>query len=109
MMNLWVGTQLCGRLEFSKRCPTVYPGNMFIFLLAGHEVGSSPSSSNVAPKQSLQTTAHTLCFSFVLLALYPGEQERLYQHIKGVMSMSNTNGMLVGSWNLNPYRELTSM
>jgi len=44
-------------------------GNMFIFLLAGHE-----------------TTAHTLCFSFALLALYPDEQERLYQHIKGVMS-----------------------
>jgi len=49
-------------------------GNMFIFLLAGHE-----------------TTAHTLCFSFALLALYPDEQERLYQHIKGVMS--NLNGM----------------
>jgi len=47
-------------------------GNMFIFLLAGHE-----------------TTAHTLCFSFALLALYPDEQERLYQHIKGVMSSLN--------------------
>jgi len=49
---------------------------MFIFLLAGHE-----------------TTAHTLCFSFALLALYPDEQERLYQHIKGVMS--TLNGMPV--------------
>jgi cytochrome P450 len=49
-------------------------GNMFIFLIAGHE-----------------TTAHTLCFTFALLALYPDEQERLYQHIKGVMS--NLNGM----------------
>ncbi|KAI0279053.1 cytochrome P450 [Russula aff. rugulosa BPL654] len=49
-------------------------GNMFIFLLAGHE-----------------TTAHTLCFSFALLALYPDEQECLYQHIKGVMS--SLNGM----------------
>jgi len=47
-------------------------GNMFIFLLAGHE-----------------TTAHTLCFTFALLALYPDEQERLYQHIKGVMSSLN--------------------
>jgi hypothetical protein len=46
----------------------------------------------------LQTTAHTLCFSFALLALYPGEQERLYQHIKGVMS--SLNGMPVGSLNL---------
>jgi cytochrome P450 len=44
-------------------------GNMVIFLLAGHE-----------------TTAHTLCFAFALLALYPDEQERLYQHIKGIMA-----------------------
>jgi len=42
---------------------------MFIFLLAGHE-----------------TTAHTLCFSFALLALHPDEQERLYEQIKSVMS-----------------------
>ncbi|KAI0279041.1 cytochrome P450 [Russula aff. rugulosa BPL654] len=47
-------------------------GNMFVFLFAGHE-----------------TTAHTLCFTFALLALYPDEQERLYQHIKGVMSSLN--------------------
>ncbi|KAH9998644.1 cytochrome P450 [Russula vinacea] len=32
-------------------------GNMFIFLLAGHE-----------------TTAHTLCFAFGLLALYPDDK-----------------------------------
>ena len=38
---------------------------------------------------SLQTTAHTLCFAFALLALNPEEQERLYQHIKGVMSSLN--------------------
>jgi len=86
-------------------------GNMFIFLLAGHEVGSFPSSSRhgVVHIHFLQTTAHTLCFSFALLALYPGEQECLYQHVKGVMSGSN--GMPVGSWNLNSYttyRELTS-
>jgi hypothetical protein len=81
-------------------------GNMFIFLLAGHEVGLFPSSSRVVPIQFLQTTAHTLCFSFALLALYPGEQERLYQHIKGVMS--SLNGMPVGSWNLDSYKELTS-
>ncbi|KAF9450841.1 cytochrome P450 [Macrolepiota fuliginosa MF-IS2] len=43
-------------------------GNIFIFLLAGHE-----------------TTAHTLCFCFALLALYPDEQEKLYQHIKSVL------------------------
>lgn len=43
-------------------------GNIFIFLLAGHE-----------------TTAHTLCFTLALLALYPDEQEKLYQHIKSVI------------------------
>jgi len=51
---------------------------------------------------SLQTTAHTLCFTFALLALYPDEQERLYQHIKGVMS--TLNGMPVGTRNLNSHR-----
>jgi cytochrome P450 len=55
---------------------------------------------------SLQTTAHTLCFSFALLALYPDEQERLYQQIKGVMS--SLNGMPVGSRNLNSHKELRS-
>ncbi|KAH9962838.1 cytochrome P450 [Russula dissimulans] len=49
-------------------------GNMFMFLLAGHE-----------------TTAHTLSFSFALLALYQDEQERLYKHIKSVLS--NLNGI----------------
>ncbi|KAN0125404.1 Cytochrome P450 [Lactarius tabidus] len=44
-------------------------GNMFIFLLAGHE-----------------TTAHTLCFAFAALALFPDVQERLYQQIKGIMA-----------------------
>lgn len=43
-------------------------GNIFIFLLAGHE-----------------TTAHTLSFTFGLLALYAEEQEKLYQHIKSVI------------------------
>jgi cytochrome P450 len=53
----------------------------------------------------LQTTAHTLCFSFALLALYPDEQERLYQHIKEVMF--TLNGMPVGSGNPNLYRANT--
>jgi hypothetical protein len=88
-----------------KKCLSIVPGNMFIFLLAGHEVRHLSSSCSVGPNSSLQTTAHTLCFSFALLALYPDEQERLYQHIKGVMS--NLNGMPVGSKNVNSYRELT--
>lgn len=31
---------------------------------------------------SLQTTAHTLAFTFALLALYPDIQEKLFNHIK---------------------------
>jgi Cytochrome P450 len=66
-------------------------GNMFIFLLAGHEVGLPPTCSvQCALKCPVpQTTAHTLCFSFALLALYPDEQDRLYQHVKSVMSSLN--------------------
>ncbi|EGN92845.1 hypothetical protein SERLA73DRAFT_163809 [Serpula lacrymans var. lacrymans S7.3] len=43
-------------------------GNIFIFLVAGHE-----------------TTAHSLCFSLAMLALYPDEQEILYNHVKSVL------------------------
>ncbi|KAI0763128.1 cytochrome P450 [Irpex lacteus] len=42
--------------------------NIFIFLIAGHE-----------------TTAHTLAFTFILLALYPEEQDRLYKHCKSIL------------------------
>jgi cytochrome P450 len=75
---------------------------MVVFLFAGHEVNSSRPSCGAVVKSSLQTTAHTLCFTFALLALHPDEQERLYQHIKGVMS--SLNGMPVGSRNPNLYR-----
>jgi cytochrome P450 len=43
-------------------------GNIFIFLLAGHE-----------------TTAHTLTFCFGLLALHPHEQDKLYRNIMSVI------------------------
>ncbi|KAE9391411.1 cytochrome P450 [Gymnopus androsaceus JB14] len=43
-------------------------GNIFIFLLAGHE-----------------TTSHTLCFVFALLALYQDEQEILFKHIMSIL------------------------
>ncbi|KDQ10512.1 hypothetical protein BOTBODRAFT_115667, partial [Botryobasidium botryosum FD-172 SS1] len=43
-------------------------GNIFIFLLAGHE-----------------TTAHSLAFTFGLLACYPDEQQKLYDHITSVV------------------------
>ena len=32
-----------------------------------------------------QTTAHALCYVFLLLALYPEEQDKLYNHIKDVI------------------------
>ncbi|KAG8801083.1 hypothetical protein FRC17_006727, partial [Serendipita sp. 399] len=40
-------------------------GNIFIFLIAGHE-----------------TTAHTLAFCLGFLALYPDIQQKLYEHIR---------------------------
>jgi len=43
-------------------------GDIFIFLVAGHE-----------------TTAHSLAFALGLLALEQEEQEKLYQHIKEVI------------------------
>ncbi|KAI0093992.1 614/534 cytochrome P450, partial [Irpex rosettiformis] len=48
-------------------------GNIFIFLLAGHE-----------------TSAHTLGFALGLLALYQNEQEVLYQHVQNVMHGKQT-------------------
>ncbi|KZV97741.1 cytochrome P450 [Exidia glandulosa HHB12029] len=48
-------------------------GNVFVFLIAGHE-----------------TTAHTLAFTFGLLALYQDEQEKLYQHITSVVAADGT-------------------
>ncbi|KAF8587184.1 cytochrome P450 [Ramaria rubella] len=46
-------------------------GNIFIFLVAGHE-----------------TTAHTLCFTLGLLALEQVEQEKLFQHVTSVVPNS---------------------
>nr|BAL05138.1 cytochrome P450 [Phanerodontia chrysosporium] len=43
-------------------------GNIFIFMLAGHE-----------------TTAHTLAFTFGLLALHSDYQEKVHQQIKSIM------------------------
>ncbi|KAF9529433.1 614/534 cytochrome P450 [Crepidotus variabilis] len=54
--------------------------NIYIILLAGHE-----------------TTAHTLCMSFALLALYPEEQDKLLKQVKAIMP----NGKLP------PYEDLS--
>ncbi|OCH86802.1 cytochrome P450 [Obba rivulosa] len=57
-------------------------GNIFIFLIAGHE-----------------TTAHTLAYTFIMLALYPDVQEKLYEHIKGV----------IGDGRLPSYEDMNSL
>lgn len=46
-----------------------------------------------------ETTAHTLCYVYALLALYPDVQEELYQHIKTVCP----DGKLGG------YEQMTSL
>lgn len=48
--------------------PEELTGNMFIFLVAGHE-----------------TSAHTLAFVMGLLAIYPEEQEKFYQQITEIV------------------------
>ena len=42
MMNLWVSTQISHRFAFLESVLPAILGNMFIFLLAGHEVGAIP-------------------------------------------------------------------
>ena len=41
---------------------------------------------NSSLKLFIETTAHTLCFAFALLALYPDEQEKMYEQIKTVLA-----------------------
>lgn len=79
-------------------------GNMFIFLLAGHETSewchrclSHVSNdhrfsvsivfrfTHPSPSASSFAGAHTMAFAFGLLALYPEEQDKLYAQIKEVM------------------------
>ena len=45
----------------------------------------------------LQTTAHTLVFAFALLALYPDEQERLYQEVVKYLPGNKLPVSLVGA------------
>ncbi|KAI0642624.1 cytochrome P450 [Trametes meyenii] len=58
-----------------KLTDTGLMGNVFIFMVAGYE-----------------TSAHTLAYAFILLALYPDEQEKLYQAIKSVLHDGHTPG-----------------
>ncbi|KAG6918711.1 hypothetical protein DXG01_012196 [Tephrocybe rancida] len=68
-----------------------HAGNIFIFLVAGHEARWAVQLiySPYAAYESFQTTAHTLCFTFAMLALYQDEQETLYNHIQSVLATGN--------------------
>ncbi|KAJ3923192.1 cytochrome P450 [Lentinula edodes] len=59
-------------LDASADDPTFTDGdlisNIFVFLIAGHE-----------------TTAHTLCYAFAFLALYPEQQELLFTQVKSIL------------------------
>ena len=64
------------------------PRNLSLFLLDMR--CDLPLHPVVLPHDSsLQTMAHTLGFSFALLALYSDKRRRFHQHIKGVMSTPN--------------------
>ncbi|KAH9855318.1 cytochrome P450 [Lenzites betulinus] len=52
-----------------KLTDTGLMGNIFIFMVAGYE-----------------TSAHTLAYAFILLALYPDEQEKFFQAVKATLS-----------------------
>ncbi|VDB94071.1 unnamed protein product [Peniophora sp. CBMAI 1063] len=62
-------TLLMGNLEDGEEAATEHElmGNIFVFLLAGHE-----------------TTAHTLAFALGFLALYPETQDRVFREIQAV-------------------------
>ena len=80
--------ELIGVLPLIVRYSFVYTisGNIFAFLVAGHEVRFKINFLLIIPMvYVIKTTAHTLCFAFALLALYHEEQETLYQHIKSVL------------------------
>lgn len=65
----------------------IYPnvGNIFVFLLAGHEVRYLIQIYIALTYQTIQTTAHTMAFALAMLAMYQDEQETLYKHIKSVI------------------------
>jgi len=68
----------CGRIV------TMFFNNIFMLMVAGHEV-IHLSSLHLRHSDNSQTTAHSLAFALALLALYSDKQEELYQHIKRVL------------------------
>ena len=68
-------------------------GNVFIFMVAGYEVSQGACthlSYLLYPDTTRQTSAHTLAYCFILLALYQDEQEKFYQNIKQLLSDGHT-------------------
>ncbi|KAF8997386.1 cytochrome P450 [Cyathus striatus] len=70
LSNLVNATFGDGALYPSEMTEEELIGNVFTFLVAGHE-----------------TTMHSLAFTFSFLALYPDVQEKLYQELKTVCHM----------------------
>ncbi len=98
-------SQPCDRSAFLEASYLCFQETCLSFFLVDMRC-DLPFLPVVLPQNSfLQTTAHTLCFTFALLALYPDEQEHLYQHVKG--AMSSLDGMPVSLGNFNLYGELT--
>lgn len=61
-------TDLPKQSKYAKLTDKEVVGNIYVFLLAGHD-----------------TTAHTLAFTFGLLALYPEIQQKAYNSIKEIL------------------------
>lgn len=61
-------------------------GNIYVFLLAGHgKVLFGLMRTTIAEIAFADTTAHTLAFTFGLLALYPDIQQKLLEEISSIL------------------------
>ena len=58
--------------------------------MAAARAGESPADLGWVGLNWVKTSAHTLAYAFILLALYPEEQEKFYQNIKSVLPSGRT-------------------
>lgn len=64
--------------------------NMFVFLTAGHGAFARfafSSAGGFADAGSAETTAHTVAFLLMILALHQDEQDKLLEHINEVIPL----------------------
>ena len=72
LMGGYSSTQRWDRLGFSEIVLSVFPGNMFIFLIAGHEVRSFPFILRCCPQtvhyspRRIHYVFHLLCWHCIL-------------------------------------------